>query len=403
MVNYQAMPPLVGVIIPTHKRPHRLIEALDSVYAQEGAGVEFQMEVFVVYDVPTDVTGEIKARYPAAHFLQQTGRGPSAARNIGIKAAKGKYIAFLDDDNLWLPHRLRTQVPVLESRPEIGVLYGQVVVTGDADLSAWPASAPSGHVFEAFLTMMDDFIATDTLLIRREAFEKAGYFDESIPTDEHYDLCLRLAFYFQFLFLLGPIAHGRFSKNEGLWHTSILNGAFEQTLPRVIEKALAMLPDRPDSEALKRRARLEVVRTIARQQWEHNGIARVRSYLLDALRLHPWMIREPAFVENICRSARELAKDSASPITAVKEYWKELNDITHGSGTETRSQMRLLLADLLVEAAFGLGNRASFLKAGYAAALASFYDPAWFRRKLFFSRLARSLAARSRQKLSLAR
>lgn len=385
--------PLVSAVIPTRKRPAGLQRALASVFAQEKIGDDFDLEVIVVYDNPADVPSEIRAQFPRVRYMKQEGRGPSAARNVGIKAAGGRYVAFLDDDDVWLPHRLKVQVPVLESHPDVAVLYGQASVSGDAQLDAWPDTAPSGRVFEAFLTLMDDFIATDTLLIRREAFATAGYFDESLPTDEHYDLCLRLAFHFAFLFVPGPVAHGHFSMTEGLWHGSILNGAFERTLPRVIEKALALLPDTAEYESLKRRARVEVVSTLARHRWEHQGAARAGEYLLTALRAQPWMLNELAILENLHRVARELALASETPLIAVRKYWGEIKIAVGDQTTEEPSVMQRLLADLLIEAAFAMGSRRSYRKAASAAMSAFFHHPARLRRAAFFTRLFRAISS----------
>ena len=106
--------PIVSVIIPTHNRANLLKTALDSVYAQEGIGESFEIEVIVVDDASSDNTPDVVLGYPAKFIRHETNQGASAARNSGIKASQGKYVAFLDDDDLFLPHKLKTQVPVLE-------------------------------------------------------------------------------------------------------------------------------------------------------------------------------------------------------------------------------------------------------------------------------------------------
>ena len=364
--------PLISVIIPTHNRPQLLKEALESVYAQEGLGELFNIEVIVVYDVLSDITPEISSRFPYVNYLKQEKRGPSAARNLGLNHSKGKYVAFLDDDNLWFAHKLKVQVPVMEERLDIGVIYGQEVVTGDTFLSAWPESAPSGQVFEDFLKISDDFIPTDTLLIRREAFDKAGYFDESIPTAEHYDLCLRLAFYFHFLFIPGPVAHGRYSK-DGLWHRSIVNGAFERTLPYVVEKALAMMPNTGKYEPLRRIARSSVVQTIARHRWD-GGVDHVRPYLLEALKSHPWMVLEQSIMKNLRRVAHELVYRSDTPRKTLRVLCVELRDAVTCEGFLRSLKMRGLLAEVLMGAASALYARDFHRAAGSMAMRAVLQD-----------------------------
>ena len=98
------MRPTVSVIVPTRNRAHLLGRALDSVFAQEGAGELFELEVIVVSDGSTDDTSAVISRYPVAGYLEYTApRGPSAARNAGIAASAGAFVAFQDDDDLWLP------------------------------------------------------------------------------------------------------------------------------------------------------------------------------------------------------------------------------------------------------------------------------------------------------------
>src|SRR6266545_3439367 len=172
--------PLVSVIIPTHNRANLLREALDSVYAQEGVGKQFEMEIVVVDDASSDATPETVRQYPEVQYIRHdTNQGESAARNTGIKASQGKYVAFLDDDDLWLPHKLSVQVPVLETHPEAGVVYGQNVIRNEGIDNLWPDThrAPSGDVFCTFL--VEDFITINTVVVRREVIRKAGYFDES--------------------------------------------------------------------------------------------------------------------------------------------------------------------------------------------------------------------------------
>ena len=95
---------LVSVIIPTYNRAACLREAIESVLSQTYK----QFELIVVDDGSTDATGELLLQYGAKLSVLHTGHGgPSAARNCGIAAARGDYIAFLDSDDVWLPDKLR--------------------------------------------------------------------------------------------------------------------------------------------------------------------------------------------------------------------------------------------------------------------------------------------------------
>src|SRR5262245_29885941 len=227
------MKPLVSVIVPTYNRAALLPEALDSVYAQEGVGELFDLEVIVVDDASPDATPEVMRQYPGVKYIRlETNQRVAGARNAGVRASTGKYIAFLDDDDLWLPHRLKGYVPLLEANPESGLLYGQYIIGGEWESTVWPEArqAPSGDVFRPFL--LQNFVQFNTLLVRREVFQKVGFFDESLLVEADYDMCLRLAFYYPFTFVPGPIAIQRFSR-QGSWFTSLLKKGYEQNLLRI--------------------------------------------------------------------------------------------------------------------------------------------------------------------------
>ena len=132
--------PLVSVVVPTYKRARLLRKAIVSALAQEEAGTLFDMEIIVVDDCSPDDTAKVVAEFPGVQYLRlPENRGASGARNAGIKRSKGKYVALLDDDDEFLTHKLMVQVPILEAHPEIGVLYGQSVVTGgETPLLLWP-------------------------------------------------------------------------------------------------------------------------------------------------------------------------------------------------------------------------------------------------------------------------
>src|SRR5262249_26724143 len=185
------MRPLVSAVLTTYSRPDLLHGALDSVYAQEGQGELFYLEAVAVDDASPNDARAIVARYPANYIRHPVNRGLAAARNTGIAATTGAYVAFLDDDDLWLPGKLRTQVPVLESCPDVGAVYG-----GSASRPNWVG--PSGRIFEELLTW--NFVGYFTVLMRRSALARVGYLDETLRSIEDYDLWLRLAYHFPFKF-----------------------------------------------------------------------------------------------------------------------------------------------------------------------------------------------------------
>jgi glycosyltransferase involved in cell wall biosynthesis len=247
---------LVTAIIATHNRAHCLPRALDSIYAQEGLGSLYELEVIVVDDGSTDSPSEIIHRYHNLRCIRlPERRGVSAAMNEGLRASRGSYITFLDDDDEWLPHKLRVQVPLLDAHPEVGVVFGQSLRRFGEKQWLTPdlARARSGQVFLAML--VDNFCGHHaSILVRRSAFDSAGGFDETLLSYEDWDVSLRLAFHVNFLFHPGAVDVYNLSPN-GLWLSRAASGSGGDDARRVLEKNLQLLPDSAEYQELKRKAR----------------------------------------------------------------------------------------------------------------------------------------------------
>jgi glycosyltransferase involved in cell wall biosynthesis len=360
--------PLVSVVIPTYNRAELLRNALESIFSQEGINEYFRIEVIVADDASTDHTSEIVRRYTGVRYLKASANaGAAAARNMGIKASLGKYVAFLDSDDVWLPHKLRVQVPVLEARASVGVVYGQGYSDGDGftDL-LWPDArwGLSGRVFEAFLSQpTDDVFNISTVLVRREAFDKAGYFDESLKTMEHHDMMLRLAFHYSFEYISGPVSRGRLSKN-GLFMTSIAEGVYERDYGTVIEKAFAFLPPTPESAQLRRKTQRQFFSVITEVHWQYGFATRLHAFVMSTLRQHSWMLNEPPMLLNVRRLAEVHANDSRAPVTAIRALCRDLKTAVGRAGLMARMRVRRLLADVFAEAAIILLKKGSFRGSG---------------------------------------
>ncbi|WHZ21801.1 MAG: hypothetical protein OJF47_000913 [Nitrospira sp.] len=376
--------PLVSVILPTHNRAALLGGAIESVRAQEGAGTLFDVETILVDDASSDATSDVARQYPAVKYIRlDHKRNVSAARNVGITASTGRYVAFLDDDDMWLPHRLRVQVPILESQPEIGVIYGQgIVVTETGQTAIWPASCPSGRLFETFLTSPEDIHNVDTWLVRRTAFEAAGLFDESLPTLEHNDMALRLAFHVSWKFVPGPLCYGRLLTG-GMWVTNIRNGVAVDAVRRVIDRALDLLP-RAQYDRLKHEARAAGSAMIAEQLWHYGGLSAVRGHVGKVVREVPEMSEIPLIRRHLYRVARELAFTSSAPIAAIRAFGEELRNEFDGRPAQSRARRdyRRLLGDLLAEAAAALWESNSPRLAAYVGAHCLLQDFRYVHRRL---------------------
>ena len=195
--------PVISVIIPTFNSADYIPQALDSVLNQTYR----DFEIIVVDDGSTDHTQTVLAPYmPQIRYIWRENGGPSRARNAGIQAARGRYIAFLDADDLWVPTKLEVQAQVLDTRPEVGLVFGDTQVFDrerilvDSFLRQkrqYSALAASPTVEQAFLTLIrDNFIPTSTVMVRRQCIATVGMFDESLLSAEDKDLWLRIAMRF---------------------------------------------------------------------------------------------------------------------------------------------------------------------------------------------------------------
>jgi glycosyltransferase involved in cell wall biosynthesis len=185
------MTPTVSVIVPTRDRTALLAEALASIRAIEGP--DLRIEIIVGDNSPSGSAAGVAGRFGAL-YVRVNESGASAARNAGLQTATGDFIAFLDDDDLWLPSHLRPHLRLLEEHPEYGAVIGQVVNTdmrGENRSPAWPPRlSPSGDVRTEFFTFQPQLGAT---VARADVARAVGYFDEQLTGDQDWDWHLRLA------------------------------------------------------------------------------------------------------------------------------------------------------------------------------------------------------------------
>jgi glycosyltransferase involved in cell wall biosynthesis len=193
--------PRVSVVIPTWERSRRLRRALDSVFAQ----TEQDFELLVVDDGSLTDAAErvVKACADArARYLRLPHhQGASAARNAGIRAATGKYVAFLDDDDEWLPEKLESQLKLIEaSRAAIGGVYtAQLAVDEETGRIA------TIRFEKRFRPEAGNIITTSSVMLRRQCFDTVGLFDEDFKAGGDYDMWIRVATRFEFAYIDVPL------------------------------------------------------------------------------------------------------------------------------------------------------------------------------------------------------
>jgi len=167
-----------------------LCDAIGSVLGQSYEG----FEVIVVDDGSQDKTLENLKRYGLPlRVISQSRRGVAAARNLGARRSRGKYLAFLDSDDLWRPRKLEVQVAFMEERPGLQICQTEEIWIRRG-VRVNPKSRhhkPSGDIFRASLDLC--LVSPSAVMMTRELFERVGGFDESFTVCEDYDLWLRVA------------------------------------------------------------------------------------------------------------------------------------------------------------------------------------------------------------------
>jgi glycosyltransferase involved in cell wall biosynthesis len=190
------------VVIPTRNRSKLLDQAIQSAQALSDDGLE--VEVIVGDNESTDETEQVCAARGVRRVVART-LGPAAARNAAMKVATGDYIAFLDDDDAYLPAALKSQLRMLDADPTLEAASGQVLLT-DPELrpirKPYPERPPrDGRAFSFWLR---NFPQVGSLLVRTSAARAVGEFDETLLAAEDWDWNLRLALKHQVGFVDEP-------------------------------------------------------------------------------------------------------------------------------------------------------------------------------------------------------
>jgi glycosyltransferase involved in cell wall biosynthesis/Flp pilus assembly protein TadD len=209
--------PAVSVMVPTFNRPAMLCEAIQSVLQQT-----FQdFELLIVNDAGEDVApllARLNQKNQIRYFRHEFHRGPSAARNTAINNARGKYIAYLDDDDLYLPDHLQTLVDHLEEH-DVKVAYtdgyqAQQLVQGSQYVVTGREIAYSQN-FDRDLILVGNFVPILCVMHERTCLAETGGFDESLPAVEDWDLWIRFAQHFRPDHIKKPTCEFRTRREDG--------------------------------------------------------------------------------------------------------------------------------------------------------------------------------------------
>jgi len=196
------MNPLISVIIPAYNRAHLIEEAVNSVLNQTYQ----DFEILIIDDGSSDNTKQVVENFKdqRIRYIYQNNAGPSAARNNGIKNAEGEYIAFLDSDDLWAAEKLSRQFEIIRSNTGInlGIIScnAEGITFDNKILYRRVCSAENSAEFiKGFFENPDSVISgTPAFIVKKECFEKVGYFDENLISLEDWDMWFRVCLEYEF-------------------------------------------------------------------------------------------------------------------------------------------------------------------------------------------------------------
>jgi len=187
--------PLVSIVIPAYNASPYIRQTIDAIRVQTCS----DYELIVVNDGSPDTVEFERAIFPYRQFLNyffQANRGAAAARNAALRIARGRYVAFLDADDFWLPTYLEQQLAFLAARPDVDLVYADARLVGDSPLAGctFMQAAPSrGAVSVKSLLSLTCHVIASGVVARRSVILDAGMFDETIRRGHDFDLWVRLA------------------------------------------------------------------------------------------------------------------------------------------------------------------------------------------------------------------
>lgn len=255
---------LVSVVVPAYNCALYLQQAVESIRAQTYRFVE----IIIVDDGSTDNTpGVIKDLGDDIIYIRQSNGGPARARNKGIDAATGEFIAFLDADDMWRPNKLSKQIDFLKAHPEVGLVYSQMASFIDGQPigdDSFPQSPICGWIFDELLR--DTIIPLPSVVVRAEIARMVGGFDESLLTAEDTNFYLKVAYAYHIGVVPEALMLRRLHTSNLSFRADISFGTLDN-LDRIVERYPEVHPARyqPMLEAYRIRGETLI------KEYFHNG------------------------------------------------------------------------------------------------------------------------------------
>ena len=243
--------PAVSVVIPSYNRASLLKEAIDSVLSQDFD----DFELIVIDDGSTDDTPGLLQSYPNICVVRQDRRGVSAARNAGIRRASGRFLAFLDSDDLWLPGKLSAQIAFFKTHPKAVICQTQEIwIRSGVRVNPKRRHRKySGMIFDRSVELC--LVSPSAVMLERGLLDEVGWFDESLPACEDYDFWLRIAWRFPIHLISTPLVIKRGGHADQLSRAAGLDRFRIYALKKVLEN--------PPEGALTREQRRAAVEALS--------------------------------------------------------------------------------------------------------------------------------------------
>jgi glycosyltransferase involved in cell wall biosynthesis len=285
----------ISVIIPTHSRPHLLSRAVKSA-SRAGRNVE----IVVIDDASRDETAcvcrELQQEYSNLRVVRlERNQGVAGARNVGLLASSGEYIAFLDDDDLRLPGSLDAQIEALKNEPAAGMACG-AIIEGDGDCrptkNIYSASQKSGDLFWEMLALNIPILPI-AVVVRRECFFRIGLFNCQIPGLDDWDLWTRISELYPLIISPEPVCVYRAPLPHSMQGSSDMANHLRRAArhqKRLLGLPRALAGTRGERKEVRRRFHENVSADLIHHAmlWTKQGAHRAaRANIVMALRLHP--------------------------------------------------------------------------------------------------------------------
>lgn len=235
----------VSIVIPTYNRDYCLSRAINSVLRQTYE----KFELWIIDDGSIDNTRHLVAAFndKRINYFKIKNSGVAQARNIGIEKSSGDLLAFLDSDDEWLPTKLEKQLAYLNDNPDIEIVYsGETWIRNNKKINLKKIHEKhEGYIFEKCLPIC--FIGPSTVVIKKDVFNKVGYFNKDYVVCEDYDLWLRITSLYKVGIVDEPLVNKYGGHSDQLstkfrgmdyWRVRSLDSIFNLSLLTIEQKKL---------------------------------------------------------------------------------------------------------------------------------------------------------------------